>query len=164
MQAVPYTLADMVSRGSSGAVYGKAFAMNVMSSITVSPALLHSILFAQMLHDRVNQGVHTASPFEVEVGANAVEHLNNELSDPKNAVKDSSIWAVVCLAYSGREAVIRSGVQYPHQSFLKELQSIHIYCRMEVVVEHVLGLIKMVDLAGGLHNIKTPGIAQMISL
>jgi hypothetical protein len=154
----------MVSKGSSGAAYGKSFAMNVMSSITVSPALLHSILFAQMLHDRVHQGVHSATPIEVEVGANAVEHLNREISESRKAVKESSIWAVVCLAYSGREATLRSGLQYPHQSFLKELQSIHIYCRMEVVVEHVLGLIKMVDMVGGLHNIKTPGIAQMISL
>jgi hypothetical protein len=154
----------MVSRGASGSDYGKAFAMNVMSSITASPALLHSIIFAQMLYDRVHQGIHSATPIEVEVGSTAVEHLNREISNPKRVVTESNIWAVVALAYSGRVAVLRSGLQYPHQSFLKELQSIHVYCRMEVVFEHVVGLIKMIEMVGGLQNISTPGIAQMISL
>ena len=138
--------------------------MNVMSSITSSPALLHSIIFAQMLYDRVHQGVHSATPIEVEIGSTAVEHLNREISDPKHLVSESNIWAVVALAYSGRVAVLRSGLKYPHQSFLKELQSIHVYCRMEVVFEHVIGLRMMIEKVGGLQNINTPGIAQMISL
>lgn len=138
--------------------------MNVMSSITTSPALLNSLIFAQMLYDRVHHGAHSATPIEVDIGATAVEHLNLEISHPGSVVNESSIWAVVCLAYSGREAVLRSGLQYPHQSFLKELQSIHVYCRMEIVLEHVLGLIKMIEVAGGLQNIRTHGMAQMISL
>jgi len=154
----------MVSSGSSSTIYAKSFAVNVMSSFTVSPALLHSVLFAQILYDRVQQGVPHATPIELEIGANAVKHLNREISGPKQAVTDSNIWSVVCLAYSGRAAVLQSRLQHPRQTFLKELQSLHIYSRMEVVVEHVLGLIKMVEHLGGLHKIKTPGIAQVISL
>jgi len=154
----------MVSKGPSSAMYGNSFAMSLMSSITVSPALLHAMLFAELLHDRVQQGVTQSSPIELEVGTKAVGHLNREISASKSTIRDVHIWAVVALAYSGRVARLRSDLSYPRQSFLKELQSIHIYCRMEVVVEHVLGLIKMVQLRGGLHNVKTLGVSQVISL
>lgn len=138
--------------------------MNVMSSLTVSPALLHAVLFAQMLYDRVQQGVPNATAMENEIGAMAVKHLNREISDSTQSIRDSSIWAVVCLAYSGRVAMLQPRLQHPRQTFLKELQSLHIYSRMEIVVEHILGLIKMIEHMGGFHKIKTPGIAQMISL
>ena len=122
------------------------------------------MLFAQILHDRVQQGIYGTTPIEIEIGARAVKHLNREISEPQRAGTESNIWAVVALGYSGRVASLRPGLQYPRQSFLRELQSIHIYCRMEIVAEHVLGLIKMVNLIGGLHKVKTPGMAQVISL
>ena len=135
-----------------------------MSSVTYHPALLHTMLFAVMVHDRVQQGISRQPPAEIMVGMEAVSHLNREISDPDRALSDSNIWTVLTLAYSGREDRLRSSRDYPRQSFLRELQSIHIYCKMEIVIEHVFGLIKMIELLGGLYKIKTPGIAQVISL
>jgi len=161
---VPKTLADLLSRGSSGARYGKSWSMSMMSHITDSPAVLHSMLYAGYLHDLVQRGATQAPPIAFEVGTQAIIHLNHEMSDPRYTISDAHIWSVVILAYSGRIAELRSALSYPRQSFLKDLQSINIYCRMEIVVMHVVGLIKMIELTGGLHKIKIPGMAQVISL
>ena len=161
---VPDILAKMVSVGPSGESYGKSWAMNVMSPMKSNRALFYSVIFAEMIHTRVLRGLPRGSAFELEVGTRAIQHVSYEMRDPNRAVMDSNIWAVVALGYSGKEARLRTGQKYPRQSFLKELQSLHIYCKMEIIPEHVYGLIKLIGLLGGLHKIKTPGMAQVISL
>lgn len=161
---VPGILAQLVSRGASGQEYGKSWAMEVMSSITSNMALLYSMLFAEMIHARVKSGNSLRSPWEFEVGTRATQLISHEMRNPARARLDSSIWAVVLLGFSGKEAPLRTGPKYPRQSFLKELQDLHIYCKMEIVLEHVLGLVRLIELVGGLQNVKTPGMAQIISL
>ncbi|EXJ70312.1 uncharacterized protein A1O5_06380 [Cladophialophora psammophila CBS 110553] len=162
---VPDVLAKLVSKAALTGNYGKSFASNVMASLSQHPAQLHAMIFAVMVHDRIQQGISNPTATELMVGTEAIRLLNQEISDPdpKRALSDSNIWAVLVLAYSGREDRIRSGQSYPRQSFLRELQSIHIYLKMEIVIEHVLGLIKMMELLGDLHKIRTPGIAPVVS-
>ena len=161
---VPEVLAKMVSAGLSRESYGKSWAMNVMSQMKSNLALFYSVIVAEMIHTRVLRGVSQGSTFELEVGTRAITHISYEMRDPNRAVKDSNIWAVLALGYSGKTARLRTGQKYPRQSFLKELQSLHIYCRMELIPEHIYGLIKLIELLGGLHKVKTPGMAQVISL
>jgi hypothetical protein len=161
---VPDILAKMVSVGPSGESYGKSWAMNIMSPMKSNRALFYSVIFAEMIHTRVLRGLPPGSAFELEVGTRAIRHISYEMRDPNRAVMDSNIWAVVALGFSGKEARLRTGQKYPRQSFLKELQSLHIYCKMEIIPEHVYGLIKLIGLLGGLHKIKTTGMAQVISL
>ena len=160
---VPDILAKMVSVG-PGEGYGKSWAMNVMSAMKSNRALFYSVILAEMIHTRVIRGQSRGSALELEVGTRAISHISYEMRDPKRAVTDLNIWAVLALGFSGKEARLRTGPKYPRQSFLKELQSLHIYCKMELIPEHVYGLIKLIQLLGGLHKIKMPGMAQVISL
>ena len=153
----------MVSRGASGREYGKSWAIDIMSSMTSNMALLYAMIFAEMIHTRVQSGNTLRSPWEFEIGARAIRLISQEMRNPVRARLDSSIWVVVILGFAGKEAPLRTGPKYPRQSFLKELQDLHIYCKMEIVLEHVLGLIRLVELIGGLQNVKTPGMAQIIS-
>jgi hypothetical protein len=153
----------MVSRASLGENYGKSRAMNVMSLMTSNLALFYAIVFAELTHTRVQRGVPRGSALELEIGTRAIQHISHEMRDPNRAVLDSNIWTVVILGYSEKEAPLRVGTQYPRQSFLRELQSLHVYCKMEIVLEHVFGLVKLVELLGGLQKIKTPGMAEVIS-
>lgn len=160
---VPGILSQMVSRGASGKDYGKLWAMQVMSSLTSNLALLYAMIFAEMIHTRVRNGNPSRSPWELEAGARAIRLISLEMRNPARARLDSSIWVVVILGFAGKVAPLRTGPKYPRQSFLKELQDLHIYCKMEIVLEHVLGLVRLVELIGGLQNVKTPGMAQIIS-
>jgi len=161
---VPGILAKLVSRDAQRDAYGAGFATAVLSKISSSPALLYSLMFAELIHNRVLRNVKNGPALELEVGTRAIHYVSREMQDPRQAVSDANIWAVVVLGYSGREAPLRTGAKYPRQSFLKELQSLHIYCKMEIVVEHVLGLMKLVELMGGLDKIRIPGMAQVVSL
>jgi hypothetical protein len=162
---VPEVLARLVSKAALSAPYGRAFSRDLMASLSMRPAQLHAMMFAMMVHDRIQQGISNPTATELMVGTEAIRHLNREISnpDPERALSDSNIWAVLILAYSGREDKVRSAQSYPRQSFLRELQSIHIYLKMDIVIEHVLGLVKMMELLGDLRKIRTPGIAQTVS-
>ncbi|OAG39565.1 hypothetical protein AYO21_06209 [Fonsecaea monophora] len=166
MHSLPNVLAKLVSNAGLTGNYGRSFASTMMASLSQQPAQLHAMMFAVMVHDRIQQGISEPNTTELLVGTEAIRHLNREISDPnpERALSDSNIWAVLVLAYSGREDRIRRGQSYPRQSFLRELQSIHIYLKMEIVIEHVLGLIKMMELLGPLSKIKTHGIATVVSL
>ncbi|EXJ64630.1 hypothetical protein A1O7_00967 [Cladophialophora yegresii CBS 114405] len=165
MHSLPEVLAKLVSKAALSAPYGRAFSSDLMASLSMHPAQLHAMMFAVMVHDRIQQGISNPTATELMVGTEAIRHLNKEISspDPDRALSDSNIWAVLVLAYSGREDNLRSAQSYPRQSFLRELQSIHIYLKMDIVIEHVLGLVKMMELLGDLRKIKTPGVAQTVS-
>lgn len=153
----------MVSRAPLGEQYGKLWATNVMSMMASNLSLFYSIIFAELTYTRVQRGITRATALELEIGKRAVRHASHEISDPNRATLDSNLWSVVILGYSGKEAPLRTGSEYPRQSSLRQLQSLHIYCKMEIVFEHVFGLIKMVEVLGGLQKITTPGMAQLIS-
>src|SRR3982751_450212 len=118
-------LANMVSNSHLGESYGKIWAKNIMSPMKSNLALFYSVIFAEIIHTRALRGLPQRSTFELEIGTRAIQHVSHEMRDPNRAVLDTNIWAVVALGYSGEEAPLRTG-KYPRQSFLKELQSLHI--------------------------------------
>jgi hypothetical protein len=139
--------------------------MTLMGEVSQRPALLHTLLFTSMIRDRMNRGLNEPSSIELNVGAHAVQCLNQTLSSPeRDGISDYVIWATLGLAYHGRAKPLRSPDVFPRQSFLKELQDIHFYLRMELVVEHIVGLVAMIESLGGLHKIDIPGIAPTICL
>ena len=134
-----------------------------MSHTTSHEPLFYSTVHAEMIVARAVRGIPNPSPIELEIGAKAIQLVSREMRDPKTALLDANIWAVLNLGYAGGQEPLRSG-QYPRQSFLRELQSVHLYCKLVVRVAHIIGLIKIVNLMGGLEKIKTPGTAAAISL
>jgi hypothetical protein len=159
-------LGKLVSPASSSADYGRRFANSITDSLCQRPAQLHAMLFANMVHDRIKRGIGRPTTTELTVGNTAVRLLSQAISDPNPArsLSDFNIWAVLILGYSGRQDTLRSAPEFPRQSLLRELQAIHIYLTMDLVNEHVVGLVRMIELLGDLRKVSTPGIAQTISL
>jgi hypothetical protein len=85
------------------------------------------------------------------------------MADATTATHEGNIWAVFAMGYASDIGPIRSG-KVPRQSFLKELQSLHVYGRFQLNQIHLRGLIQLVMLIGGIQNIRTPGMASVISL
>lgn len=125
---MPEVLARLVSKAALSAPYGRSFADNVMASISQHPAQLHAMVFTIMVHNRVQRGISNPTATELMVGNEAIKHLSKELAhpDPERSLSDANIWAVLVLAYSGKEDKLRSGQSYRRQSILRELQSLHI--------------------------------------
>ncbi|EXJ62207.1 hypothetical protein A1O7_02640 [Cladophialophora yegresii CBS 114405] len=152
---------EMITNVSSRDVYGPRFAHHILSMAVRNPVLLYSMMSAAMLFMRVAQKSERNYMLELQVNATAVRLLSEQMRNPQTAATEANIWAVVALGYSGYVGEIRTG-KCPRQSFLKELQSLHIYGRLVINKVHVAGLMQLVQMLGGVDKITTPGMAQVI--
>ncbi|RVX74523.1 hypothetical protein B0A52_01649 [Exophiala mesophila] len=154
-------LLEMVTNRSSDS-YGPHFAGNILNLAVNNTTLLYAMMFAGMMFARTANNQTTPSVLELQFGARAIHMLSQQLRSPATAATEANIWAVVALGYCDNFISLRPG-KHPRQSFLKELQSLHIYGRMTVNLAHIQGLKQLIQLLGGLDKIRTPGIAQVIS-
>lgn len=152
----------MVTNRTFGDSYGPQFASHILSFASQNAALLYSMMKAAMMYTRVARNDSSNYLLELTVGAKAVELLNKELSSPDTVVTDAILWAVFALGYTDSVSEVRTGKR-PRQSFLRELQSLHIYGRQAINPAHVGGLSKLLQIIGGVGKIRTPGMAQVMS-
>lgn len=127
-------------------------------------ALLYSMISAAMIFERTSrQPDADEAAVHLAITNRAVGLLSQQMSDPTIATQEANIWAVVALGYSATVGPVRTG-KLPQQSFLRELQSLHIYGRLRINQIHLAGLIQLVQMIGGPQNLKTPGMAGVMSL
>ena len=126
-------------------------------------ALFYSMIAAAMRFTRVAKNDMNIPPAEVLIEGRSIELLSQEMASLETALTEANIVAIVASGYCGRVYSMRKG-RLPRQSFLRELQDLNIYGRMVVVDAHVSGLKKLVPMLGGIYNLTTPGLAQLISL
>ena len=126
-------------------------------------ALFYSMIAAAMRFFRVSRNDTKIPQLEVAVEARSIELLSQQMASLDTALTETNIVAIVACGYCGRVYPMRRG-RIPRQSYLKELQDLNVYGRMVVVEAHVLGLAKLVPMLGGIYSLKTPGLAQLISL
>jgi hypothetical protein len=128
-----------------------------------SKALFYSMAAAAMRFTRIAKGDALIPQSEMLVEARSIELLSEQMSNALTAVTETNIIAIVACGYCGRVYPMRKG-RLPRQSFLRELQDLNIYGRMVVVDAHVAGLQQLIPLLGGVYNLRTPGLSQLIAL
>ncbi|KIW70544.1 hypothetical protein PV04_02803 [Phialophora macrospora] len=153
---------EMVTNMGPRDVYGPRFAHSILLMAARNPALMYSMMASAMLVTRVAQKSDRHYMLELQTNATAVRLLSEQMRHPPTAATEANIWAVVALGYASVVGDIRTG-KCPRQSFLKELQSLHVYGRLVVNKIHVAGLMQLVQMLGGIDKITTPGMAQVIS-
>jgi hypothetical protein len=126
-------------------------------------ALFYSMIAAAMRFTRIAKGEASIPLAETLVEARSIELLSQEMTNLETALTETNIIAIVACGYCGKVYPMRRG-RLPRQSFLKELQDLSVYGRMVVVDAHVAGLKKLVPMLGGPYKLKTPGLAQLLSL
>lgn len=162
MHAARLCLTELVTNANARDVYGPRFAQRILSIASANPVLMYSLMTAVLTFMRTAQNSDRNYALELHTGTKAIQLLSEQMSHPETAATEANIWSVVVLGYCESERELRKG-KCPSQSFLKELQSLHIYGRLEVNKAHLQGLIQLVQMLGGLDKIRTPGIAQTIS-
>jgi hypothetical protein len=155
-------LTEMVANCNPLDRHGPDFAHHILGMAAQNEALLYSMMAAAMMFDRTSKG-QKETKAELQVNARAVKLLSQQMVNVETATQESNIWAVLALGYSGAVGRVRTG-KLPQQSFLKELQSLHIYGRLVINPVHLQGLIRLVTMIGGPVNLKTPGMAGVMSL
>lgn len=161
--AAKVCLEEMVTNCNPLDQYGPQFAHRILAMATQNEALLYSIMSAAMMFNRASRNLESASATELYVTTKAVQRLSERMADAQVAIQESNIWAVFTLGTLGAVSQVRTG-KLPQQSFLKELQSLHVVGRLQINLVHVQGLFQLMSMIGGPSKLKTPGMASMFSL
>ena len=134
-----------------------------MKMTVQNPALFYSMAAGSTRFNRIARFDTNIPLFEVALEARAIELLSQQMASLDTAPTETNITAILPCAYCGEVYPMRRG-RLPRQSYLRELQDLHVYGRMVVVEAHVLGLSRLIPMMGGLYALKTAGLAQLISL
>lgn len=94
----------------------------------------------------------------------AIRRLNTIISDSSQALTDEVVLAIMTIAFSRYENTTIPTNWQPHPSPLRRLQWLDVYCSLDLDRVHVLGLLQVISLKGGLHKIKIEGLAETLSL
>lgn len=96
--------------------------------------------------------------------AEAIKHLNKMVTDPKLAVCDETLMAVLCMAFNRVDYTRWQDNDIEFQVPLRSLQWLDVYGSLSLNDQHVKGLMALVNLRGGLQRIKMSGLAETLSL
>lgn len=141
-------------------------------SLTVG-SVFSAIIMASLSHKRTKSLISKDSiePFTMqeqklleESYIDSVKALNKVLRSPTVAVTDATILAVLMMIEKPIVASTKNWQKKsPFQAPLQGLQWLNIHGARDPNFSHQTGLCKLVELRGGLHNIKIPGLAPAIS-
>ena len=139
---------------------------------------LHSLLFGALSHKRLNllkgvgkHDVVAADDLEADMRrceVVSIARINKALRKPHSVVTDAVIVSVLTMAANAWDLTLegfqkRPGPRPIFEPLLKSLQWLDLYGLLSVHPIHAAGLVKLVNLRGGLHNIHTPGLAATVS-
>jgi hypothetical protein len=97
----------------------------------------------------------------------AIAMINRSLQDPENATTDTMVLSVLILAGLATSDDLALEIMLtrdsPFDSPFPSLQWVDVYSLLPHNPIHLEGLIKIIDLKGGIENIKLPYLAGIIS-
>jgi hypothetical protein len=97
----------------------------------------------------------------------AIKLINQAVRNPnpKRAVSDAVLLAVICMAHhQAEERLVQQHRSTPFNPPFPRLQWIDVYGCLPPNMVHIKGLVQLIKLRGGLTNIPTEGLAATISL
>ena len=138
------------------------------------PALFTAFMFGSLCHQRVqwlNRWVPNGAwgPKHERVlqlcEMESIKLINQAVRDPSRAVSDAVLLSVICMAHHQPENEKRQRHRKtPFSPPLQRLQWIDVYGCLPPNLIHIRGLVQLVQLRGGLENIKFTGLPPTISL
>ncbi|KAL2839505.1 hypothetical protein BJY01DRAFT_219241 [Aspergillus pseudoustus] len=135
------------------------------------PALHSAMLYGAYAHQRAQsiskQPAHfsnsDASRQLVLAEVDAISKINSAIQDPSRATSDAIILSVLCLANNDRPTDQTPVAHSPFQPPLRSLQWLDVYGTSWPNPVHQAGLVRIIELCGGLDPIRLPGLAAVIS-
>ncbi|KAJ9195494.1 hypothetical protein DTO164E3_6807 [Paecilomyces variotii] len=136
------------------------------------PALFSSIMYGTATHEKGRKRLERPNSPALEkkerlqimiVEDEAIRRLNAIISDPSQALTDEIILAIMTVAFSRYENTTIPPTWRAHLSPLRRLQWLDVYCSLDLDQVHILGLLQVIHLKGGLHKIKMEGLAETLS-
>lgn len=143
------------------------------SSALRSPALLSAFLYGTLSHEFVLERMQSGMPsrqrrqkmLQIMVAeSESIRRINEALQDPAAQKTDELLMAVFLMGYSRYDEAVFSPGRETHKSPLNDMQWANIYSYLDYDEVHVMGLIRLLEIRGGIDAIKLNGLAEMMSL
>ncbi|KAL4948980.1 hypothetical protein BDW69DRAFT_175378 [Aspergillus filifer] len=136
------------------------------------PTLFTAFLYGSLSHMRV-QALNSWIPRHIFNGRHqrlletvemeTIKMVSREMDNPDRAVCDAMIFSVVCMAHNKAFDNPTALKSTPFTAPMQRLQWLDVYGSLPPNLVHIGGLIKMVNLRGGIDKIELPGLASIIS-
>jgi hypothetical protein len=160
--AISYLIPGLVPDTANASVHPVSKAW--FSSAMEHPLLFHALAFAGSIHlDFLHSAqIYPNKALSLSHKLAVIQEVNKCLNDTDVALRDEVILAILILA--SHEAMnISAGKENPFNSPLKSAQWLNIYSAITYVPEHMKAVLSLVELRGGLENIKMFGLAEVIA-
>lgn len=128
-------------------------------------ALFHAFLFGADIHMRAlpREFAQPTVTFQA-VHRAAAQSLNAAIADPKTMCSDETILSLLILGHAEAKPTPDGWAKSPAQASLRVLQELDIFGALAPIPDRVQGLLKLIQMKGGIIHIKLPGLREMLSL
>ncbi|KAF4960061.1 hypothetical protein FSARC_10556 [Fusarium sarcochroum] len=135
-----------------------AFALSYNSLIAQGPALVHALLWQAAVSLNFQRKSTVEDKKSLMHYNQALSHISRDITKPITEIPEQTMYAILSLC--GPEISHQDGNGITTRAFnppLTELSWIHAYGCRALVETHAKALMRLVDLKGGVHNLRTPG-------
>jgi hypothetical protein len=157
----------------SGAPNTEAEVAQWLSRALTSPALFDAFMYGAATHMqtrrrlgnvRIEPQTNQEKRELIVSEAETIKHLNRVMRDPSHAITDETILAVLCMGFNRVDGSAWPRADPPLKPPLRNLQWLNVYGTLSGNEIHVRGMIKLIEMKGGLESLKMPGLAETVSL
>ncbi|QKX64104.1 uncharacterized protein TRUGW13939_11277 [Talaromyces rugulosus] len=144
-----------------------------VASAMRSPALLSAFIYGTLSHEFVLDRMESGAPskerrqkmLQIMVAeSESISRINHALQDPDAQKTDELLMAVFLMGYSRYDDAVFSPQRNPHKSPLNDIQWANIYSYLDYDEVHVGGLIRLLEIRGGIDAVELHGLPEMMSL
>jgi hypothetical protein len=140
----------------SAAFHIPSFAHDYNTLMSQGPALVHALLWSAAVSLSYRRKAKVTDKDSLMHYNHALKHISQEISRPVAEIPEQTLYAI--LSVTGPEVSLDDDEGTVRRAFdppLKELAWIHVYGRRLHIDAHATALMRIVDLKGGIHNLKS---------
>ncbi|KAF5550770.1 hypothetical protein FMEXI_3729 [Fusarium mexicanum] len=142
----------------SAAFHIPPFALDYNTLVAQGPALVHACLWQAAVNLAFKRNSRVTDKQSLLHYNQAIAHISKDITKPVAEIPEQTLYAILSLC--GPEMSPDDGNGITKKAFdppLAELSWIHVFGSRLLIDSHAKALMKLVDLKGGIHNVKYAG-------
>lgn len=142
----------------SAAFHFPPFAVDYNALVSQGPALVHAVLWQAAVSQATRRNSRITDTSSLWHYNQAISYISRDISKPVSEIPEQTMYAILSL--TGSEITPDSENIITKRAFdppLAELSWIHVFGSRLHIDTHAKALMRLVDLKGGIHNLKVAG-------
>ncbi|KAM0244225.1 hypothetical protein ACHAP5_006438 [Fusarium lateritium] len=142
----------------SAAFHFPPFAVGYNALVSQGPALVHAVLWQAAVSQAIRRKSRVTDKSSLWHYNQAINHISQDISKPVSQITEQTMYAILSL--TGSEMSPEDENTITKRAFnppLAKLSWIHVFGSRLHVDIHAKALMRLVDLKGGIHNLKVAG-------